>query len=1090
MALQGRHRYIVQKLDEAFEIHDENATEALVQTEPVLEKINHFFRGDGPSRLIFYYVHSGSDPYGDPYHELIVSDGSNLPLAEKAVFFLKTVKAPTPGSDESIPPDLDPTTATDGALSYGVVAAALPSLETAVERLYKPLLSAQTEREWGLAQGTERIEFLTSLDSLVASLQESAKSANSNLELATPDADLEQQVSAPDAASDPALVAHLANMVEDWCLQVEALLNGGNSGSGGAGTGGVGSGPDTEIEYWRRRLQQLTSVTDQLKARPCKNVLAVLTAAASMKAPTTGGNNAAMVNKARSLALLRQWRQVDVKLTESSNEAKDNVKWLATLERYMEPLYSGDPEAILDLIPALIGSVKMIHTASRFYNTSQRIGALLASFSYQIMAACTLCVNGKDPPDALFDRPPEFVLRVLESCLKLNEKFQEQYHLAKDQLQAFPKGKQFDFSEFLLFGTLDAFCRRAVKLMDVFASVQQFQALASARVEGSASLLVAHDATLTAFRKKNHPLLDVSEGPAQARCEAELAQLLVQLDANEVQLKALVDTSFAHAISAEARLDLLATYAPVLKRPELKAHLDAKLQAALVAYASELAIVQSMYEHDKHAPPVPRNTPPVAGAVAWCRQLLRRIDAPMQRFQASFSKAKDDPSSQPPPAAFKPIVKTYNKVARALVSFEYVWLDAWQKSVHSAQEGLQATLVVKHPKTGKLFVNLDREVLQLAHESKCLRRLGVELPDAALAVLAQEAHIKDVALRLGEMLESFAAATEKILPVTLKCLASHISVVEDALRPGLVSLTWTSLNVRTYLDSVGNAVAQLSELIGQVNDLVDNRIDRPLSAMAQVALIKLPDPADERLLSLDTFIEMQELAALSATATLQAKNSAVEAAVGDLVALIVEKKNLNSTSNSAASSNVPAAALSQLRAHYNALAYRALLSATRNALNATKKRVCSRAGSGFLFAQRPLFEVDIQLSVPSVRLSPTLDDVQHAINRTAVTVMACSKRVWQWGQLSVPEAEKRSFFDILGCDLEIIKVSLLLTGALHNTKSAVSKYLSTFRMYDWIWKEDKDEAYQRFLATTPMTADFEAEVIQRCNVPVFCVDRN
>jgi dynein heavy chain len=125
-----------------------------------------------------------------------------------------------------------------------------------------------------------------------------------------------------------------------------------------------------------------------------------------------------------------------------------------------------------------------------------------------------------------------------------------------------------------------------------------------------------------------------------------------------------------------------------------------------------------------------------------------------------------------------------------------------------------------------------------------------------------------------------------------------------------------------------------------------------------------------------------------------------------------------------------------------------------------------------------------------VRLSPTLDDVQHAINRTAVTVMACSKRVWQWGQLSVPEAEKRSFFDILGCDLEIIKVSLLLTGALHNTKSAVSKYLSTFRMYDWIWKEDKDEAYQRFLATTPMTADFEAEVIQRCNVPVFCVDRN
>ena len=75
MALQGRHRYIVQKLDECFEIYDEGATEALVQAAPVLEKINHFLRGDGPTRLIFYYVNGGFDPYGNPYHELIVSDG-------------------------------------------------------------------------------------------------------------------------------------------------------------------------------------------------------------------------------------------------------------------------------------------------------------------------------------------------------------------------------------------------------------------------------------------------------------------------------------------------------------------------------------------------------------------------------------------------------------------------------------------------------------------------------------------------------------------------------------------------------------------------------------------------------------------------------------------------------------------------------------------------------------------------------------------------------------------------------------------------------------------------------------------------------
>ena len=96
----------------------------------------------------------------------------------------------------------------------------------------------------------------------------------------------------------------------------------------------------------------------------------------------------------------------------------------------------------------------------------------------------------------------------------------------------------------------------------------------------------------------------------------------------------------------------------------------------------------------------------------------------------------------------------------------------------------------------------------------------------------------------------------------------------------------------------------------------------------------------------------------------------------------------------------------------------------------------------------------MQLSVPSVRLTPSLDDVQRAINRSAVAVIGCSKQLWQWGQLHLPdlgpdgEQLKTSYFDVLGCDLEIIKVALLLTGALHGTRNEISKYLQTFKRYD------------------------------------------
>lgn len=36
------------------------------------------------------------------------------------------------------------------------------------------------------------------------------------------------------------------------------------------------SGPDTELDYWRRRVQWLTSIIEQLKTKACKQVIGVL----------------------------------------------------------------------------------------------------------------------------------------------------------------------------------------------------------------------------------------------------------------------------------------------------------------------------------------------------------------------------------------------------------------------------------------------------------------------------------------------------------------------------------------------------------------------------------------------------------------------------------------------------------------------------------------------------------------------------------------------------------------------------------------------------------------------------------------------
>ena len=82
----------------------------------------------------------------------------------------------------------------------------------------------------------------------------------------------------------------------------------------------------------------------------------------------------------------------------------------------------------------------------------------------------------------------------------------------------------------------------------------------------------------------------------------------------------------------------------------------------------------------------------------------------------------------------KPL-KQYNKIAFTLIAFETLWRTKWINEVEKAKVGLQATLIIRHPDNNKLYVNFDSEILTLIRETKCLSRIGIEIPEAAKIVL-------------------------------------------------------------------------------------------------------------------------------------------------------------------------------------------------------------------------------------------------------------------------------------------------------------------------------------------------------------------
>eukprot|EP01028_Stygiella_incarcerata_P006636 TRINITY_DN270_c0_g1_i1.p1 TRINITY_DN270_c0_g1~~TRINITY_DN270_c0_g1_i1.p1 ORF type:complete len:4523 (-),score=1222.92 TRINITY_DN270_c0_g1_i1:192-13760(-) len=1053
MALDGRQKYIIARCVEAFGLEVRSDVEESISDSRAQKIVKEFLSGEDPPRLFIYKREKNVDEAegtGALGTNFVVGNGDDFSVSssQSGVYFVRHTE---PGVAVS-------TKENDiiQELTFGVISgtSALNAMHQILEDVYFPLL--QEQQDWGKAAEEGKVEFMSTMRKFEETLSNVVVVQQEGIELRKPDRRYTVSFTPAGfarASEDPQVVAHFEDVVEDWCSAAERLLREDESGRGEP----EDAGPDTELDYWRTRMGKFNSVTEQLKKRSCKTVLGVL-------------------QQARS-KVLRKWRTLDMQITDSANEAKDNVKYLSTLETFLEPLYTGTPTTIIDSLPSLMNNLKMMHTISRYYNTTERMTTLFVKITNEMIRNCVKSIRAHG---SLWEQSPQELITRLDLCLRLNESYQEHYQMTKEKMMTQPGGKQFDFNKFQIFGKFELFCKRIQKLIYVFSTVEQFGALSRHNIDGMETLISRFDEVVDELRKKPYDLLDHTK----AQFDRDYAEFNKSIEGLETALQVFINASFENITSTENALMLLRKFQSILQRENLMADLDSKYMVIFHNYGLDLENVQKAYERFKHNPPIVRNAPPVTGNIMWARQLLRRIEVPMRRFQVNEAVMETKES--------KKIIKTYNRVARALVEFETLWHYAWMKSIDTARAGLQATLIVRHPETGKLFVNFDHEILQLIKETKWLLRLGVEVPESAKMVLLQEDKFKSYYNQLTYALGEYERVAQRIIPIVRPIMQPHLNDLERKIQPGMTVLTWTSMNIDGYLHRIHQGSIKLEDLVGKINDIIENRIEKNLKTISKTLLVDLPH--DESF-TLDQFVAAQERHIKTLTEHINQKNIEVERAVDDLMTTI-SGMPLEHVEVTPEQWNLE---INRLKQHYNRLMFKAILSATTKSLQAIRERIGSRGSSGILTVKRPFFRVDVELQPPNVIMNPPLDDVQEAINRAAIAVLRCSKHVFQWKPSTTTQdvesdptttpasvddtskdaetvGERVSFHTEIARNPEIVKVVLLLTGGIHGLKQHVYDYLKTFRRYDYLWKENKHEAYEQFVRQGPTLEDFEEEL--------------
>eukprot|EP00762_Andalucia_godoyi_P004467 ANDGO_08124.mRNA.1 Dynein gamma chain len=1059
MALDGRHKYVFGKAAELLGVSEADLVDFSKDT-GAIDNVNSFFKAEGPPKLLIFNISDPSSLDTSGVHDRI----DQVQLEHSKGFFMTVGEAPacvigSPCiyflrlSNKALAANSIDQDCVHGYFGKDM----LGDLKTQLQTVLLPALKAQSNwgeltRDDGVTYDADIREFLESTERFLNNVREADLALHDIITLPPPSKNF-QIKNTPEAMKAASLKLEVVVTYEETVRQWMSIISSLIAGSSLIRSEAEDSGPRAELEYWKSRMAKFNSVLEQLKAPQARVVFGVLRSAPS--------------------PVLVEWNKLDVAITNAANEAKDNVKYLYTLEEFYDPLYKLDPPNVIPTIPGLLNSIRMMYSIARFYNTAERMTALFVKVTNQIIVCCRKYLT---TANNIFDEDRSAYVERLRSCVDLNDAYQRAYRETKLQLQSDPANRQFDFSESALFSNVDLFSERIVRIMDILHTISQFSTLEGCLIDGIQPLVKRFRQIVDDIKKKPQTFFLDHRKSDFDKYYLDFRRSVLDLESELVNF---INEAFLKTSSTVRAISLLQQFKGVLQRESLQKLLEEKYLFVFEKYTSDLDMVKNQYEAQKEDPPVPRNTPKVAGSIFWSRQLLRRIERPMMFFlHTPVIQSKDG----------KRVVKLYNKIATALVSFETLWFDCWCQSVEAARDGLHATLLVRHPDTKALYVNFDTQIMQLLREARCLKRLGFDIPDTALIVCDQEERFKSYCEVLHHMVRVYSDCPKQISSGYKPLAQPLLQRLDDAIRPGLQSITWTSLNIDSYIANLKLEIEKFQEVVRKCEDIFKTRIEGGQAFIRNLRLIRIAP--GESTMSVHYFLEKQTENIVSSTTDIDLRNQEIETATHDLVNflhsvyLVPEAYEIEE--------DVKRFVRNQERQTFEAVAL-----CIRHSVSFLKHRltipILPNGQRVVASADNAIFKADLTVLVPDVVLDPPLPDLQRVINTSMKMIIERMKFIYWWGQSrptqtplgnASPEKEVgsqaasdlRSIHVAMGSNRQVVKSYLQLTGAVEALKREVSEYIAMFARFNLLWNMNRADYVKAFMAKNPSLEDFESEL--------------
>ncbi|NWU02773.1 DYH10 protein, partial [Urocynchramus pylzowi] len=689
-------------------------------------------------------------------------------------------------------------------------------------------------------------------------------------------------------------------------------------------------------------------------------------------------------------------------------EAQDNAKFLSTLERHLKNLSTGTGvDVISNVIPSLLNALRLVWIMSRHYNKDVRMVPFLERISWEISERVRRVVDLQ----TLFKQDTATAKKKITEAKNTLEKWKKSYFTTCIQVEESGSKRYWKFDVKRLFEKTDYMVSICQDLYDIFQVTEELH-----------NIFIPELITVTENPK----------GVDELQREVNIViSPMEDLTFDPFSMENARDWAF---VIEEFREDVL------------------------------VEIVEQMFVQNLKDPPLYKNHPPVAGAIAWSRSLCHRIRHTITRFQEEEELLSSERGQE--------VQQIYLQVTKKMEEYEDQKYRHWrERAEHVLPLLLKDTLLTLSSATDeplttrksvRFALNFSPEIQEIIIETKYMEQLGLPVPEMARYVALQEDKYLRYTNKLKVMLSRYHKLMEMMNEAETKLLDHYVQELWRILKAGHKRLTWKSVGIGEFIVQCTQTIGRLELLVHQIHHISED-INSKLRSIESTNLFKFPCSKNgDRHPGAKEFFDYIKCEQAKDVEQLVRKYSAIPH-------LLIEVERRVAFTNSGKSPK-----LASYYAYWENRIYHVLtrlIVKNLQAFNAT------------VLANVPLLQIEAVLSVPEITLQPNANEIEKMTAQCIQDCVEVTKHFIRWmhgtciecppQHVKVDEVVTFSFYSDVSQSPLVIEQAVLITQNVHKLLASLRKCLNQWTKYDLLWKSDKGAVLDRLAAEKPSCVIFD-----------------